>query len=187
MPARAADPVFPIGSRLGLVPPPGMVVSKTFQGFADPDKNAAILSRALPAAAYRRSKRPWHRGAEKARRHDREARADQLGDRQGLSSQRQRQTTGKAQFRKWLLVAAASDLTAAGHVQVPAGRQVYSDKVVRDALATLAVRASVPDAEQLSLLPFTVGDMAGFHIDDVLPGARLMLSDAPPSQAPTRQ
>ena len=42
-PARAEEPVFPPGSRVGLVPPPGMVVSKTFDGFADPAKDAAIL------------------------------------------------------------------------------------------------------------------------------------------------
>ena len=36
---------------------------------------------------------------------------------------------------------------------------------------------SVPDAERLSLLPFKVGDLAGFHIEDVLPGRALMLAD----------
>jgi len=52
MPALAADPVFPPGSRVGLVPPAGMVASKTFDGFADPSRDAAILITVLPAAAY---------------------------------------------------------------------------------------------------------------------------------------
>src|ERR1700686_2474354 len=51
-PAQAADPVFPIASRVGLVPPPGMVVSKNFQGFEDVAKDSAILIAAQPAAAY---------------------------------------------------------------------------------------------------------------------------------------
>ena len=42
-PLRAADPVFPMASVIGLVPPGGMVASKTFPGFEDADKDAAIL------------------------------------------------------------------------------------------------------------------------------------------------
>src|ERR1700733_14687857 len=52
VPARAEDPIFPPGSRIGLVPPPGMVASNTFDGFADPSKDAAILITVLPAAAF---------------------------------------------------------------------------------------------------------------------------------------
>jgi hypothetical protein len=36
----------------------------------------------------------------------------------------------------------------------------------------------VPEQEQLGLLPFTVGDLAGFHVDAVLPGRALVLSAA---------
>ena len=54
MPAPAAEAAtFPPGSRLGLVPPPGMIASENFDGFADPDKDAAILITVLPAEAYR--------------------------------------------------------------------------------------------------------------------------------------
>jgi hypothetical protein len=41
------------------------------------------------------------------------------------------------------------------------------------------VRATIPDAEKLSLLPFTVGDLAGLHIENVLPGRAVMLIDTP--------
>jgi hypothetical protein len=47
------------------------------------------------------------------------------------------------------------------------------------AIMSVALRASVPDSEKLSLLPFTVGDMAGFHIQSVLPGRALVLIDNP--------
>ena len=47
--AAAADAVFPAGSRLGLVPPAGMVPSRTFQGFEEPGTRAAILLTTLPA------------------------------------------------------------------------------------------------------------------------------------------
>ena len=51
-PVRAEEATFPPGSRVGLVPPPGMAVSKTFDGFADPAKDAAILIAVLPAGAF---------------------------------------------------------------------------------------------------------------------------------------
>ena len=51
-PAAPAAVVFPVGSRVGLVPPPGMVVSKTFPGFMDPANNAGIVIRVMPPNAY---------------------------------------------------------------------------------------------------------------------------------------
>ncbi len=90
-----------------------------------------------------------------------------------------RQIADKTHYRKWLLVAAAGDFTALVTVQVPEQDKAYPDRAVRAALATLSLRAQVPEAEELSLLPFTVGDLAGFHIDGVLRGRVLMLSDRP--------
>jgi hypothetical protein len=43
----------------------------------------------------------------------------------------------------------------------------------------LAVRAKVPEAEELGLLPFAVGDFAGFQVEDVLRGRAVMLHDTP--------
>src|SRR5579864_1841814 len=81
--------------------------------------------------------------------------------------------------RRRLLNVQASDLTALVNVQIPEQETAYPDAVVRAALATLAVRATIPDAEKLSLLPFTLGDLAGFHVENVLPGRAVMLIDTP--------
>ena len=35
VPAAATDAAYPPGSRIGLAPPPGMVVSKNFFGYED--------------------------------------------------------------------------------------------------------------------------------------------------------
>jgi len=178
MPVHAADAIFPVGSRLGLVPPPGMVPSKTFEGFADMDKNAAILLGTFPAAAYEQlDKSMVPEELEKQGIQDAKREPITLGVGNGflLSG---KQTNGSQHFRKWLLIAAVSDLTALVTIQVPQDDTAYPDKVLRDALATLAVRASVPDAENLSLLPFTIGNLAGFHIDHVLPGRAVLLTDA---------
>ena len=181
MPARAgagaADPVFPTGSRIGLVPPAGMVASKAFPGFEDPDKKAAILISAMPAAAYSEIEKTI--AAEVLKKQGfsvKEREPIQLSFGKGFLIIG-RVMVDKMWYRKWLLAAPADGLTALVSVQVPERDNTYSDSVLRAALATLSVRATVPDAEWLSLLPFTVGDLAGFHIDDVLPGRALMLVD----------
>jgi len=189
LPARAADPVFPAGSRIGLVPPVGMVLSQAFAGFADPNKDAAILLVTFPAVAYEqldKSMVPAELKKQGIDINNREPIEFGFGKGFVLSG---KQTTDKGRYRKWLLVAAASDVTALVTVQVPDADATYSDKAVHDALASLTLRASVPDAERLSLLPFKVGNLAGFHIDDVMPGRALMLVDAPPQQgnAPPQQ
>jgi len=52
LPALAADPVFPVNSRIGLVPPAGFTPSTKFPGFENPQASAAILFAELPADAY---------------------------------------------------------------------------------------------------------------------------------------
>ena len=183
LPARAADPVFPTGSRLGLVPPPGMLPSHEFPGFEDPDEKAAILFAMLPAAAFDQFEKTVAPEALKKLGIDLDNRESMTltgGKGFVLSG---KQTTYKGHYRKWILVAALGDVTAVVTVQTPEEDTKYPDKAVNDALATLVLRATVPDAERLSMLPFTVGDFAGFHIDDVLPGNALMLTGNYPDQA----
>jgi hypothetical protein len=88
-----------------------------------------------------------------------------------------RQTIEKERYRKWLLIASANDLTALVNVQVPEQATSYSEEAVRAAFATLAVRPQIPEAEQLSLIPFRIGELAGFHVEDVLPGRAIVLVD----------
>jgi hypothetical protein len=178
MPARAADPVFPAGSRVGLVPPPDMVASDVFDGFTDPNKEAVIVIAVLPAAAYAQIDKTLDLDALKKQGVNLEKREPmQLGFGKGFLLVG-RQTTAKGRFRKWLLAASATDFTALVTVQVPEQDATYTDRVIRAALATVSVRAKVPEAEELGLLPFSVGDMAGFHIDNFVRGRALVLRDA---------
>jgi hypothetical protein len=83
-------------------------------------------------------------------------------------------------IRKWILVAAASGLTALVTAQIPeAATALYPDAAIRAALGTLAVRNTVPVEEQLSLLPFKIGELAGFRVSGIVPGRAVMLGDAP--------
>ena len=184
-PALAADATYPPGSRIGLAPPPGMATSKSFFGYEDPDNSAAIILLALPAQAYPDL--------------DKSVTADAL-KRQGVTLETREDVplaVGKAFLvtghqevennlvHKWILVAGSSALTALVTVQIPdAAKTVYPDAAIRAALATLAIRDTVPVDEQLGLLPFKVGDLAGFRLSGVVPGRALMLSDAPAADAP---
>jgi len=182
VPAQAADPIFPIGSRIGLAPPAGMVLSKAFSGFADPNENAAILVVTFPPVAFDQLDKSMTPEELKKQGIDVNGREPiTFGFGKGFIV-KGIQSTNKGSYRKWLMVAAASGLTALVTAQVPDGDKTYTDKAVHDALVSLTVRATIPDAERLSLLPFTVGDFAGFHIDDVMPGSALMLVDGPPEE-----
>jgi hypothetical protein len=177
-PALAADPVYPPGSRIGLVPPPGAMVSDRFFGFQDTDNDVAIVCTALPAEAFAEIERT--------------ATPETL-ERQGVVLDKAEPLTlaaGKAflvtghqdienmHFRKYLQVVATPDLTALITVQVPERAAAsYPDEAIRTALASVAVRAAVPVGEQLSLLPFEVDELSSFKVAGILPGRAVMLSD----------
>jgi hypothetical protein len=182
LPAQAADPVYPLGSRIGLVPPAGMAASDEFSGFANQGKDAVILLAVLPADAFSQIEKTMDADALKKQGITLDKREPvQLGIGKAFLFTG-REVVEKTHFRKWLLVAAMGDVTALVNVQAPES-SVYSEQVVRAALMTLSLRATIPDAEQLSLLPFTVGELAGFHVNRVLRGRALMLSDAPSESA----
>jgi hypothetical protein len=178
-PVRAAEPTYPPGSRIGLSAPAGMVPSRNFFGYEDPDNNVAIILVALPPQAYADL--------------DRSVTADAL-KRQGLTFETReavplstgkaflvigRQEIEKAKVRKWILVVSSSALTALVTVQIPeAAKGLYPDAAIRATLATVAIRTTVPIEEQLGLIPFKVGELAGFRIGGVIPGRAVMLSDA---------
>jgi hypothetical protein len=180
MPARADDVVYPPGSRVGLVPPPGLSAAAAFPGFEDRARNVAMLVGALPADAYGEFERSD--SAEGLKRL-----GATLEKRETLSL-----PTGQAllvighqdKLATWMLIASAPELTAMVTIRIPdAAKDAYPDRVLRAALQSLAVRAEVPVEEQLGLLPFRVATLADFKIGAVLPGRGIMLTDAAPDAA----
>lgn len=179
-PTAPGEPVFPAGSRVGLVPPPGMTPSKQFSGFADSDKNAGIVINTLPPGSYADMQKTLTDDALKKQGMSLEKRDTlQLAIGKGDLVVATQVGPDKITYRKWLLLVQTPTLTAAVSVQVPADDKTYSDAAVRATFATLALRSTVPEAEFLSLLPFTIGDFAGFRIGNVIPGRALLLIDAP--------
>jgi hypothetical protein len=183
-PLLAADPVFPMASVIGLVPPNGMTVSKTFPGFEDADKDAAILLAAQAPAVYADLKKGLDADVLKKEGITAEKREDIP-----LSFGTATLVTGRAEadkkiYRKWLMIGQAKNVTALVNAQVPEKETAYTDAMVRAALLTLTVRESVPDTEKLAVLPFTIADLAGFHVQNVLIGRAALIGDPPDTTNP---
>jgi hypothetical protein len=175
---RADEAVYPPGSRLGLVPLSGMATSMRFFGFEDANTQAAIILAALPAEAYA--------GLEKSMT------AESL-KREGVILEKRetmplptgkaflvigRQQVDKQNVRKWILIGSSPALTALVTVQIPErAKNAYSEAAIRASLSSLNIREHVPLDEQLSLLPFQLGELAGFEVSAVMPGRAVLLKD----------
>jgi hypothetical protein len=188
-PAQAADVIYPTGSRIGLVPPSGLTVSRNFSGFEDRKNRVGLMVVTLPAAAYpdiEKSTTPEALQKQGVTLDTREDVTHPLGKaflvlgHQQIENQR---------IRKWIFVVSADELTALVTVQLPETAQsTYPDAAIRAALMSASVRPTVPAEEQLSLLPFRVSELAGFKVGGVIAGRALMLTDGggqPPSAVDT--
>ena len=190
LPARAADPEFPVGSPIGVVPPPGFVASKRFPGFENADTESLIMLIALPPQAFGEIEATMSAEAVKT---------------QGIVEDKREMLTlpsGRAQLvvgmteengtkvRKWMFLGLVPGGVALAAVRVPeTSRQTYSDDVIRESLLTLSARAVVPIEEQLSLMPFKLNELSGLRPVHVLGGRGVFLTegakDAPdPSEQP---
>jgi len=178
-PVRAAEPAYPPGSKLGLVPPPGMEVSKNFVGFEDRATNSAALVIALPAEAYEsmdKSATPENLQKEGIVAQPREPLTFPFG--KGFLLKGQHEAAG-IKMTKWLAVIGGPGFTALVTLQVPdTARATYTDDVLQATIASLTIRDSVPVEEQLALVPFRLTQLADFRIGSVVPGRAIMLTDA---------
>lgn len=176
--AQASEPSFPPGSRIGLVPPSGMAVSKVFPGFDDAERRTAIVLGELPTEAFLQLEKGIFSDALAAQGLTVESRRLlPLATGMGILVTARQEVEGEP-HRKWFVVASEPDFTVFVTVQRPdTASEAYPDDAVRKALATLTVR-KVPQEEQLELFPFKVNDRAGFpHVKTLARGAALLLSD----------
>jgi hypothetical protein len=185
-PAQAANVVYPVGSRVGLVPPPGLTLSQSFSGFEDRDNRVAVVTVVLPATAYpdiEKSTTPEALQKQGLTLEAREDVAHPLGKAFLIRGQQQAENQT---IRKWIFVLSAGDLTALVTMQIPeAAQSAYPDEALRAALQSVALRPAVPVDEQLSLLPFRVGELAGFKVGGIIAGRAVMLTDGPLNQTTT--
>ncbi len=180
LPAAATDPIFPLGSQIGMVPPPGLAASTSFPGFEDPDNSVFIRLIALPGNAYGEIEKTMTNDALRKQGMTVDKRENlTLPNGKGLLIAA-RQQADAVRLHKWLFVAPFGEITALVSFEVPSKAVArYPEATIRTAMATVAVRADVPDTEKLSLLPFKLGDLAGMRVVRVVPGVALQLTDGP--------
>jgi hypothetical protein len=174
----AAEIVFPPGSRIGLDPPPGMEVSQRFTGFESRSKNAVITAMEMPAAAFKdlsaglTVENLKKQGVSVTSRE-----TFKVGDGDAVLVEGN-QVGGNASIRKWLLLVEDPSMTALVIAQTLTDGD-EAEREMRDALRTVVLRAPRGLDEQVSALPFRIGDLAGFRPVRVMGGNSLLLTEGP--------
>ena len=164
-PAKAADPVFPVNSRVGLVAPAGFTPSNKFPGFENPQASAAILVAELPGDAYADLEKGFTDEALKGRGMTVQLREPiTLKEGKGFFVSGPQESGGQKRHEA-VMVANIGGLTSVVSLQmIEATRATLTDAVVRDMFKTVVTRKQVPDSERLAVLPYKIGDLAKFRI-----------------------
>jgi hypothetical protein len=179
--AFADEPVFPPGSRIGLVPPPGMAASKAFQGFEDRARGAVLVITELSAQSYAKVEQDF---ADERMR----AGGMELIARETIETASgpallvgARQMENGIAMRKWALLALVpNDLTTIIVAAFPeAVKDAYPDAALRTSLASLLIRAKLPTGELLAVLPYRLGDLGGFRLLRASPDGAAVLTLGP--------
>jgi hypothetical protein len=178
--ALAAEPVFPPGSHVGLVPPAGMTAATRFQGFEDRALGATLVVTELSAQSYERVAQEF--GDEQMRAGGmvpvtRETIETPGGPALLIVA---RQTENGVAIRKWALLARAADLTAIVVATLPeAARSTYPDTALRAALASTVIRAKISADEMLAVLPYRLTELGGFRLLRATPDGTATLTFGP--------
>ena len=171
--AAAADPVFPDGSRIGLVPPPGMTPSKQFHGFEDTDRRAGIFLAEQAAESFEKIAKDFSLDEMKAGGMEVILR-EELPN--GVLAA-VRQQVGQDLTYKWAMVARLDNVTAVAIAVVPdSAKAAYPDAALRAAVTSVALRPKLSSEELLALLPYRVTDLGGFRILRATPDGTAVLT-----------
>ncbi|MGH6726454.1 MAG: hypothetical protein ACREB8_07915 [Pseudolabrys sp.] len=179
-PALAGETVFPPGQRIGLAPPGDLKPSTRFPGFEDIDRKVTVTTLNLPPGTYADIERAL-------RTQNQHGLTDVKQEAFSFHSGAGTLITARAQIKdvdihKWILLATAGagkGLDIMIEVNVPdAALAVYSDAAIRQALASVTFRPS-PITEQLGMLPFKLGELAGFRVVKVFPTGGVVMTEGP--------
>lgn len=177
--AYSAEPVFPPGSRIGLVPPADMVPARGMSGFQNPKTGAAIMAVEMAPEAYPSLSASFTDEALKAQGFTLKSReTTKVGVGEGTLMVGE-QTDGVRTVGKSILITADPTLTALVIAQTPPGAPPALSEEMRAALMTVAIRPPLSSADQLAALPFRMRDDAGFRVVRAMAGNAILMTDGP--------
>jgi hypothetical protein len=175
-----AEPVFPPGSRIGLLPPAGMTAGTSFQGFQDQANRVAVVVSEISAQTYDKVAQDFTAEAIRAGGMEEISRETvRLASGDGLLIVTRHGENGAA-LRKWALLSRTEDLTVAVIGIVPeAARAAYPDAALRAAFASVAIRARLTEDEMLTVLPYRLADLGGFRLLRASPDGTAVMTLGP--------
>lgn len=179
--ARAAEPVFPPGSRVGLVPPPGMTASAARQGFEDRARNALMAVTELSPQSYARIEQDFSDERMRAGGMELIVRETiETASGQALMVGARQMENGIA-MRKWALLALVpNEITVVIVATFPeAAREAYPDAALRASFASLSIKTKLSTAELLAILPYRLTELGGFRLMRTSPEGTAVLTLGP--------
>ena len=177
--ALAAEPLFPPGSRIGLVPPKNMKPARGVAGFQDPATGAAIVTIEFPAEAFPSMAAGFGDEALKGQGFALKSRDKVMVGKTEATLLSGEQTENGRSVPKSILLAADGTLTALVIAQLPVGAPQAARDEVKAALKTVALRPPLTTDQQVAALPFKLGDAAGFRPVRAVAGNALLMTDGP--------
>jgi len=181
--AQAAEPVFPSGSTVGLVPPPGMSLATGFSGFEDEAHGAKIVVTTFPPIAYKQLVPGFaDRLKQQGTIVDEHVALTVGGNPALLISGRQQVSTpqGKVTVRaRYIIVGSPKGSAFVIADVVDAESATFPDAVIRTALTSVTFRDPPSLGQQADALPFTLSLTAHFRITGTMAGNTVVLTDGP--------
>jgi hypothetical protein len=176
-PLHAADPVYPPGSRIGLVPLEGLQQVKGTFSFENPDAAVKVVLAELPPAAFSSIDEGLKAGQPLPQGLSRPESFDTAAGKAYFSHESAQQAGAKVEH--YALIVSGPAFSGYVAIEVPEkSTAAYPESAIRQMLASTTIRKDVPVEEQLSLLPFKLSDLSGFKMVRLLaPGGAVLLAD----------
>ncbi|MDP4023090.1 hypothetical protein Q8W71_10685 [Methylobacterium sp. NEAU 140] len=183
-PTRAADPVYPPGSRFGFEPPADMSLSRRFSGFERKAGGATLSVVELPPNAFPELVSGFTDANLLSQGFAVEKRESiKIGDDEGMlytGEQPGDPNAAGPAVRKWILVVGTPTVT--GLIIAQALPDAESPETMRKLVTGVTVRPALTLTEQVDALPFRIPDTAGFRPVRVLAGNSVLMTQGPKDQ-----
>lgn len=181
-PAFAAEATFPPSSRFGFTPPSDMVPSKRFSGFERIEGGATVSVVELPPTAFVDLEKNFTDENLKSQGFivsNREA-IKVAGEVEAVlftGEQPVPEQAGAPAIKKWLLL--VGDPTVTGIIIAQSLPDAETEETMRAMVTGVRIRPALTLDEQVSALPFRVGNASGFRPMRVLAGNSMLMTYGP--------